>query len=190
MTNETDRNLGLALCVVVAVAAGALMAKAVVDLNKADFTTIEDSDMTAGESLVGEPAPDFSLENIEGEEVALEDFGDDVLMVNFWATWCGPCIDEMPTLVQLHSLYANRGFSVVGISVDDSAEKVRTFAPKHDLNYPLLMVDAEMRQDYGGISAIPTTFMIDKKGVVRFVELGRPSDLLVFQKRIEELLQE
>ena len=189
-TYSTDRKIGLMLCAIVAAVAAALMSESLSDLSATDFSTVSEAGGGRHEGLTGETAPGFTLQDIEGNEVGLEDYGDQVLMINFWATWCGPCIDEMPTLVNLHSLYSERGFSVIGISVDDSADKVRAFAPVHELNYPLLIANAKVRADYGGVTAIPTTFMIDKKGVVRFVEVGKPADLLVFQQRIEELLQQ
>lgn len=81
-------------------------------------------------------------------------------------------------------------FSVIGLSTDEQAQTVRTFAEKNQINYPLLMADEQVRLDYGNITALPTTFLIDKQGVVRYTHLGTPPDMLVFQKQVEELLGE
>ena len=140
--------------------------------------------------FVGKPTPAFVLKGLEGQEVKLADFAGKVLIVDFWATWCGPCKAELPTFVALQSQYADQGFSLIGLSVDDSADQVRPFAQEHHLNFPLLMADAKVREAYGNISAIPTTFVIDKKGIVRYTHVGSPEDLLIFQRQVEELLAE
>jgi peroxiredoxin/outer membrane lipoprotein-sorting protein len=140
--------------------------------------------------LVGKPAPSFTLKDLEGAEVKLADFAGKVLIVDFWATWCGPCREELPAFTALQSQYAGQGFSVIGLSTDEKAQTVRQFAEKNRINFPLLMADAVVRHDYGDISALPTTFVIDRKGVVRYTHLGTPEDLLLFQKQVEELLGE
>jgi len=140
--------------------------------------------------LDGRPAPGFVLKNLDGVEVPSADFEGKVLIVNFWATWCRPCREEIPALVALQSQYASGGFSVIGISVDAKADIVRDFAAKNGMNYPLLMADENVKRDYGDIVGIPTTFMIDGKGVIRYAHRGRPRDLLVFQRYVEELLAE
>jgi peroxiredoxin/outer membrane lipoprotein-sorting protein len=141
--------------------------------------------------FIDQPAPDFVLQNIEDEEVKWADFaGKVVVIVDFWATWCGPCRMEMPTYVALQNQYEAEGFSVIGIAIDDTADKVRSYATEQELNFPLLMGDDEVRQSYGNIQAIPTSFVIDKKGIVRYTYVGTPADMLVFQRHVEELLAE
>ncbi|MCC7263094.1 MAG: redoxin domain-containing protein [Candidatus Latescibacteria bacterium] len=140
--------------------------------------------------LVGQPAPAFALKNLEGQETRLADFAGQVLIVDFWATWCGPCKLEWPSFIALQSQYEGKGFSVIGLSTDEQAQTVRTFAEKNQINYPLLMADEKVRVEYGNITALPTTFLIDKQGVVRYTHLGTPPDMLVFQKQVEELLGE
>ena len=113
-----------------------------------------------------------------------------MLIVDFWATWCGPCKAELPTFTVLQSQYAKQGFSVIGLSTDDQVQTVRQFAEKNNINYPLLMADTKAQQDYGNISALPTTFVIDRKGVVRYTHTGTPDNMLIFQQQVEELLGE
>ena len=139
---------------------------------------------------VGKPAPDFMLKDLDGNEVKLADFEGQVVIVDFWATWCGPCLQEMPTWVDLQSRYASRGFSMIGISTDNDTAAVRPFAEKNKLNFPVLLADNKVRRDYGGIRSIPTTFVIDMKKVVRYTFQGVPEDRAIFQQRIEELLAE
>ncbi len=140
--------------------------------------------------FVGKPAPDFVLKDIDDNEVKLADFEGKAMIVNFWATWCGPCREEIPGFIALQSQYASKGFTMIGISTDRKRDVVRSFATENKINYPLLMADEKVREDYGDISAIPTTFVIDKKGIVRYTYVGVPSDKLIFQQKVEELLAE
>ncbi|MFQ5631079.1 MAG: peroxiredoxin family protein [bacterium] len=141
--------------------------------------------------LIGRPAGNFILKDIDGNTVTLADFIGKVIILDFWATWCAPCVKQMPEYVTLQKNYAARGATVIGISVDEKAETVRKFAKKHKLNFPLLMADhSRVKREYGGITAIPTTFVIDKKGVIRYRYVGAPPDKLAFQKHLEELLAE
>ena len=140
--------------------------------------------------FVGKPAPEFALKDIDDNQVALTDFEGQVLILGFWATWAGSCHQEMPTFVLLQDQYEADGFSVIGIAVRDTAGKVREYASDEELNFPLLMADDKVGKDYGDIRAIPTTFVIDRQGTVRYTYVGSPPDLLVFQQHVEELLTE
>jgi cytochrome c biogenesis protein CcmG/thiol:disulfide interchange protein DsbE len=139
---------------------------------------------------IGQPAPDFVLKNLDGNEVKLADFEGKVVIVDFWATWCGPCGREMPTWVDLQSRYASRGFTMIGISVDKDRAAVRPFTEKNKLSFPVLLADAKVQRDYGGIRSIPTTFVLDKKKNIRYTFQGVPKDQAIFQQRVEELLAE
>jgi len=140
--------------------------------------------------FVGKPAPEFVLKDLEGQEVKLTDFQGKVLILDFWATWCGPCREEIPGFIALQSQYAAKGFSMIGISTDRGAAVVTAFAKEWKIPYPLLMAGEKVQQDYGEIAAIPTTFVVDKKGIIRYTSVGVPSDRLVFQRHVEELLAE
>jgi len=117
------------------------------------------------------PAPGWTLPDINGQNVRSTDFAGKVVLLNFWATWCGPCLEETPDLVALHNQYASDEFTVIGVSVDDAFNGappralVGSFAVDYQMNYPVVMSrpGSTVESDYGGISAIPATFLIDRQ---------------------------
>lgn len=134
-------------------------------------------------------APDFSLSLINGGTLKLSEYFGKVIILDFWATWCPPCRAEIPDFISLYNEYKDRGLVIIGISVDDSIEPVKKFIQQNNVNYPVVMGNSKVIQDYGGITGIPTTFIIDKKGniVEKFVGY-RPKE--VFEKSIKRLLSE
>ena len=112
-------------------------------------------------------APPWELKSLEGKAVKLSDFKGKVVVLNFWATWCPPCREEIPDLVSLQKQYAAQGLVVLGISMDAGGPaRVASFAKKYEINYPVVMGDERVSAAYGGIEALPTTFIIDRKGNV------------------------
>jgi thiol-disulfide isomerase/thioredoxin len=113
-----------------------------------------------------EKAPPFLLRDISGKIVSTADWKGKVVILNFWATWCPPCREEIPELVQLQAKYKDK-LQIVGISEDDDGpEKVVRFAQQHGMNYPIVMATPELIADYGGVPALPTSFLIDPQGRV------------------------
>lgn len=111
------------------------------------------------------PAPDWSLTDLNGHEVSSSQFKGKVLIVDFWATWCGPCVQEIPGYVDLQKKYGKEGLAIVGVSLDRAgADKVRKFAEEHGMNYTVAMGDSDIVEKFGGFNAIPTTFLIDRQG--------------------------
>ena len=112
--------------------------------------------------------PVFSLEHaVTGEKISSETFRGKSLLVVFFATWCPPCIQEIPNLIDLQRQYGENGFSVVAISVDSEGKKmVRRLVKKEKINYPVLMADREVTKGFGGVLGIPTSFLVNKKGTV------------------------
>jgi len=120
-------------------------------------------------------APDFTLQDINGNEVTLSDFKGKVVILNFWATWCPPCRKEIPVFIELYKKYKDEGLVIIGISLDREGKKVLIpFVKKFGINYPVLIGTQKVVDAYGGIRGIPTTFIIDKKGKIRKKHIGLP----------------
>lgn len=137
---------------------------------------------------VGTAAPAFALPDLEGNTVRNTDFQGKVVLLNFWATWCPPCRDEVPDFVRLQSKYRDQGLEIVGLSLDHGgARDVRPFADEYDVNYTMLIASQETAENYGGILGVPTTFVLDREGTIvkRFV--GRAS-AEAFEEAIRPLL--
>ncbi len=133
------------------------------------------------------PAPNFTLPDIDGRAVSLSDHKGKVVLIDFWATWCIPCRMEMPMLQALHNEFRDRGFEVIGISVDDNPSKVPSFIRDTGLNYTNLLINEDVVRQYGPIEGIPTFVLIDREGKIRRRGTGgRPRES--FEKWIMELL--
>jgi thiol-disulfide isomerase/thioredoxin len=132
---------------------------------------------------------DFTMKDLDGKDVSLSSFKGKVILLNFWATWCGPCKAEIPGFVELQNQYGKDGFVVVGYSVDDEAPKARAFANEYKMNYPVLLgLGREDVQDaYGPIWGIPASFIISREGRVCQKHLGI-APKAVFEKEIKALL--
>lgn len=137
---------------------------------------------------VGKPAPDFDLPDLDGNKVEFSSMKGKVLILDFWATWCPPCKEEIPHLVRLQTKYRDQGLQIVGLSLDAAgASVVKPFAEEHDVNYTMLIANDETAKKYGGVSMIPTTFVVDRSGVVvkRFIGYTAPE---AFEEAILPLL--
>lgn len=112
--------------------------------------------------------PSFSLESVQdGGFVASEQFENKALLLAFFATWCPPCRAETPSFVKLQNKFSGKGFSIIGMSLDiGKKEAVEKYIKEFSINYPILMADREVAQQYGGVYTIPTSFLIDKDGNV------------------------
>jgi peroxiredoxin len=129
-------------------------------------------------------APGFTLTDINGKSVSLSDFRGKVVILDFWATWCPPCKQEIPDFISLQKEYGPRGLQVVGIALDEPG-KVQTFARQNGMNYPVLLGTQDIASKYGGIRGIPTTFVIDKTGkLVNKFEGYRPRS--VFESEVKK----
>jgi thiol-disulfide isomerase/thioredoxin len=132
--------------------------------------------------------PDFTLPDLSGTAVRLSDYRGKVVLLDFWATWCGPCRMEIPHFLELTSKYGERGFVVVGVAMDETgAEVVRPFVEKYRITYPIVLGDAYTANRFGGVSALPTTLLLDREGrqVRKYVGYR---DLKVFEQDIAPLL--
>ena len=115
-----------------------------------------------------EKMPEFSLSSaLDGNEVRSEDYAGKVMLVTFFATWCPPCRQEIPTLIKLQNDYGDKGFSVIGMSVDEKGPSVVVkMINKEKINYPVLMARGKTARDFGGVAGIPTSFLVNKQGMI------------------------
>ncbi len=133
-------------------------------------------------------APDFALKDATGKTVKLSDYRGDVVLLNFWATWCGPCQIEIPWFIDFQKNYKDRKFAVLGVSMDDDGWKsVKPYIEQKKINYPIVVGTEETSQLYGGIDSLPTTFIIDRAGRIAAVHTGLVSKS-VYQDEINKLL--
>ena len=123
----------------------------------------------------GHDAPDFVLTDLKGHNLKLSDLRGKAVVLNFWATWCPPCKEEIPWFVEFQKRYGSQGLQVVGVSMDDGDRKdVEKFAAENSINYPVLLGKEKVAEQYGGIDYLPTTFYIDRNGEVMDRVFGQP----------------
>jgi len=142
----------------------------------------------ANKSSATKAAPEWQLKDLDDKPVKLSDFKGKVVILNFWATWCPPCRQEIPDFVALQKQYADKGLVIVGVSLDDGgAAVVKPFVKKMGINYPIVMGDQKTAAAYGGIQVVPTTFVIDKNGKIAAQHEGG-ADRATFEGEIKPLL--
>jgi thiol-disulfide isomerase/thioredoxin len=134
-----------------------------------------------------DPAPDFKLTGLDGKPVTLAESRGKVILLNFWATWCGPCRAEIPDLVGLQNKYKDR-LQILGLVVDDDdGDAVKEFVEQFGVNYPVALATDETRLQYGGIAALPTSFVLDAEGRIVQKHEGL-RDPLLYETEIRALL--
>jgi peroxiredoxin len=135
-------------------------------------------------------APDFALKDAQGRLVHLADYQGKVVLLDFWATWCGPCKIEIPWFMEFQRKYKDRGFEVLGVSMDDDGWKAITpFVNQKKINYRIVLGDDKTGDQYGGLEALPTTFVIDRNGRIASVHVGLAGKK-DFADAIEKLLED
>jgi len=141
-----------------------------------------------GATTARRPAPNFALKELDGGILRLDDLHGKVVLINFFATWCSPCRQEVPDFIRLRRKFADEGFEIVGIGLDmEGAAVLGPFARHYNINYPIVVGTREVVTDYGGIEGVPTTFFVDRKGFIANRVIGFvPSNRL--EKMIEKLL--
>ncbi|HVW10470.1 MAG TPA: TlpA disulfide reductase family protein [Bryobacteraceae bacterium] len=134
-------------------------------------------------------APDFSREDLNHRTVTLAALRGKVVLLNFWATWCEPCLNEVPRFAAWQEQYRSRGLQIMGVSMDDDEPPVAAFYREHKLNYPVVMGDEKMGELYGGVLGLPVTFLIDRTGKIRFRHDGE-TPLNLIEGEVRKLLAE
>ena len=149
------------------------------------------SDSRAATKLIGQPAPDFALRSMSNENLRLSEHLGEVVVINFWATWCGPCRQEMPLLDELYGKYRLAGLTLLSVNIDDTAERAVEMAQTLKVSYPVLFDDRKEVSRAYDVGSMPMTVMIDREGVVRQVFEGfKPGYEKRYAERLRELLNQ
>ena len=139
----------------------------------------------------GGPAPSFTLAALTGQQAALSQYKGQVVMVNFWATWCGPCQQEMPLLDQMSKKYKPAGFTLIGVNVDKEAPPVKDLLARKPVSFPVLLDPANQVSKAYHVDEMPSTVIVDRKGQIRYIHRGyKPGDENEYQDRIRQLIRE
>ena len=145
--------------------------------------------LVAGESSA--PAADFSLPSRAGQSVSLAGLRGQVVLINFWATWCGPCRKEMPLLEQIQKKYAPLGFTMLGINVEEDTTQMEAFLGDVPVSFPVLLDPANRVSKLYDVAAMPSTVILDRKGNVRYIHQGyQAGDESRYQDVIRQLIRE
>lgn len=147
--------------------------------------------VVASTALVGEAAPDFALKSAGGENLRLSEYQGEVVMINFWATWCGPCRQEMPLLDELYGRYQRVGFQLLGVNIDDDSDKAMDMVKELGVSFPVLFdSDKSVSRRYA-VEAMPVTILVDRSGTVRHVHHGyKPGYEEKYLAQVRALLRE
>ncbi|MFL6578631.1 MAG: TlpA family protein disulfide reductase [Povalibacter sp.] len=145
----------------------------------------------AASRLIGKPAPDFALHSMKGENLRLSEHLGEVVVINFWATWCGPCRQEMPLIDDLYGKYKLAGMTVLSVNIDETSERAAEMAHTLKVSYPVLFDGRQEVSRAYEVNSMPLTVMIDREGVVRQVFEGfKPGYEKRYAEQIRELLNE
>ncbi|PCI44628.1 MAG: redoxin [Moraxellaceae bacterium] len=121
---------------------------------------------------INQPAPNFTLKSLSGKNLKLSEFRGQVILLNFWASWCGPCRQEMPVLEEIHNRYKDLGFTVLGVNVDEDSEKAKQLLKDIPVSFPVLLDIQNHTSELYHLEAMPTTILIDRDGTMRYLHKG------------------
>ena len=145
----------------------------------------------ASSGLTGQTAPDFVLKSATGENIRLSEYRGDVVMINFWATWCGPCRQEMPLLDELYGRYQRVGFNLLGVNIDDDPRRAMAMVNELGISFPVLFDEDKKVSKLYEVETMPLTILLDREGTVRHVHHGyQPGYEQEYLNEIRSLLRE
>ena len=164
--------------------------RALQKLALAILITIATTSLAQAASVSG-PAPNFTLKSLDGKNLNLSEMRGDVVLINFWASWCGPCRLEMPLLNALHNKYAPLGFTVLGVNVEENSDDARGFLFNFPVDFPVLLDNKNKVSKQYNVIAMPTTVVVDRDGNMRFLHQGYKSgDEREYRKMVKKLIRE
>lgn len=140
---------------------------------------------------IRQQAPDFTLKSLEGTNLRLEEYRGQVVLINFWASWCGPCRQEMPLLDRLHHRYEDTGFAVLGVNVEGEVAPAQKIVDKTKVTFPVLIDEQQKVSELYSLEAMPSTVVVDRDGVVRYIHRGyKPGDEAKYVEVVKQLIRE
>lgn len=155
------------------------------------FLTVLAAANLAASDLAGKQAPDFALKSSTGENLRLSEYRGEVVMINFWATWCGPCRQEMPLLDDLYSRYERVGFVLLGVNIDDEPRRAMQMIDELGVEFPVVFDSTKEVSELYDVSAMPVTVIVDREGNVRHVHHGyKPGYEEKYLNEVRALLRE
>ena len=147
---------------------------------------------TAGwAASISGPAPNFTLKSLDGKNVKLSELAGNVVLINFWASWCGPCLQEMPLLNAIHKKYEPLGFTVLGVNVEENSGNAKAFLADRGVDFPVLLDTKNKVSKLYDVIAMPTTVVVDRDGNMRFLHKGyKAGDENEYRKMVKKLVRE
>jgi peroxiredoxin len=140
---------------------------------------------------VGKSAPDFTLKSLDGKNLKLSEMTGNVILINFWASWCGPCREEMPLLNALHNKYEPLGFTVLGVNVEEDVKAAQGFLKNFPVDFPVLLDNTNKVSKQFKVVAMPTTVVVDRDGNMRYLHQGYKSgDEAKYRQMVKTLVRE
>ncbi len=145
----------------------------------------------AESASVSMPAPNFTLKSLAGKNIKLSELTGNVVLINFWASWCGPCRQEMPLLNAIHNKYEPLGFTVLGVNVEEQVANAKSFIAERPVDFPILLDSKNRISKLYNVIAMPTTVVVDRDGKIRFIHQGYQSgDEVKYRKMVKTLVRE
>jgi peroxiredoxin len=140
---------------------------------------------------VADEAPDFTLKTLDGKNARLKEYRGQVVLINFWASWCGPCRQEMPLLDAMYKKYKGMGFTLIGVNVEGKVGPAKEIATKTGVTFPVLIDEGQKISEMYTVEAMPSSVVVDRDGVIRYVHKGyKPGDEAKYLEVVKQLIKQ